>query len=265
MLDSINNAVILDLLFELATWHGLAKLRLHTESTVRALESSTTRLGIALRKFQSTTCAAFVTRDLPSEEAARGRRKAAKVKKPKATTKKPDLKGKKTAVPTDSKLRAFNLSTYKTHALGYYPKTIRELGTTDGYSTQNVSFHFSKYSFPLQFLHLFIETQGELEHRRCKRFYPRVHKGLFALGIAREVRRERILHFKETNPPHKKQKKNSRKSISVAFTQSENLPPANPNQRYQMSNETRHPHDISKMLGDFSGDPACNVSYYLIL
>jgi len=47
----------MDLLFELATWHGLAKLRLHTESTVQALENSTTRLGIALRKFQSKTCA----------------------------------------------------------------------------------------------------------------------------------------------------------------------------------------------------------------
>jgi hypothetical protein len=75
-----NNAIIMDLLFELATWHALAKLRLHTESTVCALETSTTRLGTALRKFQSTICAEFVTRDLPSEEAARGRRKAAKAK-----------------------------------------------------------------------------------------------------------------------------------------------------------------------------------------
>ena len=135
----------MDLLFELATWHGLAKLRLHTESTVCALESSTTRLGIALRKFQSTTCAAFITRDLPSEEAARGRRKAAKAKNPQATAKKPLSKGKKTAVPSDSKLRVFSLSNYKTHALPDYPKTIRALGTTDGYSTQNVSFLFRTF------------------------------------------------------------------------------------------------------------------------
>ena len=67
-----NNTIIMDLLFELATWHALAKLRLHTESTVCALETSTTRLGTALRKFQSTICAEFETRDLPSEEAARG-------------------------------------------------------------------------------------------------------------------------------------------------------------------------------------------------
>jgi hypothetical protein len=128
----------MDLLFELSTWHGLAKLRLHTESTVRALETSTTRLGIVLRKFQSTTCAEFVTRDLPSEEAARGRRKAAKAKL-QTTTQKQNSKGKQKATPSDSKLRSFGLSNYKTHALPDYPRTIRELGTTDGYSTQNVS------------------------------------------------------------------------------------------------------------------------------
>lgn len=128
--------IVMDLLFELSTWHGLAKLCLHTESTVRALESSTTRLGIILRKFQSTTCAEFITCDLPSEEAARGRRKAAKAK---TTTQKQNSKGKQKAMSSDSKIRSFGLSNYKTHALPDYPKTIRELGTTDGYSTQNVS------------------------------------------------------------------------------------------------------------------------------
>lgn len=136
-----NNTIILDLLFELSTWHGLAKLRLHTESTVRSLENSTTRLGIALRKFQSTTCAEFVTHDLPSEEAARGRRKAAKAKL-KPTTQNLKSKGKQKATDTDSRFRSFNLSNYKTHALADYPKTIRELGTTDSYSTQNVSYLF---------------------------------------------------------------------------------------------------------------------------
>jgi len=34
LLDPCNNVIVMDLLFELATWHALAKLRLHTESTV---------------------------------------------------------------------------------------------------------------------------------------------------------------------------------------------------------------------------------------
>ena len=71
----------MDLLFEMATWHFLAKLRLHTESTIMALETSTTRLGTAFCKFASTTCEAYVTKDLPSEEAARGRRQAALAQK----------------------------------------------------------------------------------------------------------------------------------------------------------------------------------------
>src|ERR1700678_447836 len=261
----------MDLLFELATWHGLAKLHLHTESTLRALESSTTRLGIALRKFQLTTCAEFVTRNLLSEEAARGCRKAAKAKlqptsgrpatmqQSKSKEKVPKLKGKE---KVSSTLRAFGLSNYKTHALADYPKMIREFGTTDGYSTQNVSFLFEiKIRVEANF-----HAQGELEHRRCKRFYPRVHKEMFAPGIAREVHRERILQFKSKNhhlvvkrPSHKKQKQFLRNPFSIAFSDSERLPCANPDQRYQMSNETRHPHDISRMIGEHYGDPALEV------
>ena len=134
----------MDLLFELATWHALAKLRLHTESTVRALESSTTRLGMALRRFQSTTCAEFVTRELPSDEAARGRHTAAKAKKSQPLPKSAKAKGKEKENSTgkkkkkDSSLRSFNFSCYKPHALGDYAKTIRLLGPSDGYSTQTV-------------------------------------------------------------------------------------------------------------------------------
>ena len=128
----------MDLLFELATWHALAKLRLHTESTVIALENSITRLGIALRKFQSTICAEFETQDLPSEEAARGRRKAAKVKVKPPMPSKEKGKEKKKGKATKSTRRTFNFSCYKPHSLGDYAKTIRLLGTSDGYSTQIV-------------------------------------------------------------------------------------------------------------------------------
>jgi len=65
------------LLFELATWHALAKLRLHTESTLYDLENSTTRLGQILRKFDSVVCANYETKELPSEIAACGCRVAA--------------------------------------------------------------------------------------------------------------------------------------------------------------------------------------------
>ncbi|KAK2467952.1 hypothetical protein APHAL10511_000247 [Amanita phalloides] len=72
LLPTPHNRIIMDLLFELATWHVLAKLRLHTETTLKGLETSTKRLGDALRTFKKVTCAAYITKELPSEEAAWG-------------------------------------------------------------------------------------------------------------------------------------------------------------------------------------------------
>jgi len=127
---------------ELATWHGLAKLRLHTESTVRALETSTKRLGDALRQFAATTCEVYLTYELPSEEAARGRRTAAKVKKMHDQTTTTEG-GSSTAATGRGKptrlVKKFNLESYKPHALGDYAMMIRLYGPTDGYSSQTVS------------------------------------------------------------------------------------------------------------------------------
>ncbi|KAI9445894.1 hypothetical protein H4582DRAFT_1803835, partial [Lactarius indigo] len=148
LLDNKNNEVILNLLFELATWHALAKLRLHTESTVCELELSTTRLGRILRKFAKSTCEEFATFDLPSEEAARGRRTAARAtRNPTGSTSQTTSKGKQKA--TQHKTRKFNMCTYKMHALGDYARCIRLFGETDGYSTQTV--HISSQSLYLIF------------------------------------------------------------------------------------------------------------------
>ncbi|KIO20707.1 hypothetical protein M407DRAFT_29645 [Tulasnella calospora MUT 4182] len=45
------NAVVQDCLFTLCYWHALAKLRIHTESTLQLLEKATTDLGFQLRRF----------------------------------------------------------------------------------------------------------------------------------------------------------------------------------------------------------------------
>ncbi|KAF8833222.1 hypothetical protein BDN67DRAFT_875868, partial [Paxillus ammoniavirescens] len=79
LLPSLFNDMVLDLLFELATWHGLAKLRMHTDMTLGFLDTSTTRLGRNLRHFIKETEKEYVTRDLPNEEAAHSRWKARKV------------------------------------------------------------------------------------------------------------------------------------------------------------------------------------------
>ncbi len=44
------------------------------ETTILDLESSTTRLGESMRKFEKYVCSKYDTEDLPSELAARSRR-----------------------------------------------------------------------------------------------------------------------------------------------------------------------------------------------
>jgi hypothetical protein len=138
LLPEPHNTIVMDLLFELATWHGIAKLRLHTEPTIQSLECSTTRLGTLLRRFQSVTCEAYVTRELPSEEAARGRWKAAAAAKQSIAGENGVEELMATAAKPKANLRKFNLMTYKAHSLGDYAKFIRLYGTTDNYSTQVV-------------------------------------------------------------------------------------------------------------------------------
>ncbi|KAJ7917935.1 hypothetical protein B0H13DRAFT_2321865 [Mycena leptocephala] len=80
------NSEILDLLFTLAEWHTLAKLKLHTDITLSLLDSTTTILG-------------------------RGRRQA---------TKAAQGKGRATNLKTTANAKEFNLHTYKLHSLGDY-------------------------------------------------------------------------------------------------------------------------------------------------
>jgi hypothetical protein len=124
------------LLFRLAEWHALAKLRLHTESSLSHMEAVTTALGRELRRFCTTTCLAFKTTELEKEFAARGRKQQRKQDQTPTSAKKP-------ANPPAGgrKAKTLNLSVYKVHALGDYARTIRLFGTTDSYSTQIVSCH----------------------------------------------------------------------------------------------------------------------------
>jgi hypothetical protein len=126
-----HNEIIADLLYELATWHALAKLRLHTDTTVRFLEGSTTRLGTVMRMFASTTCKAFYTVELPSEETARRRRAV--------------LAANGMQVALRRKAKNLNTATYKFHALGDYANAIRRFGTTDNYSTQTVCIYSTTF------------------------------------------------------------------------------------------------------------------------
>ncbi|KAG1883125.1 hypothetical protein F4604DRAFT_1576472, partial [Suillus subluteus] len=135
LLPSEWNKPLLDLLFELAMWQGFAKLRMHMDTTLGFLDTSTTHLGRFLRHFVKETKKEFETRDLPSEEAARGHQKAQQAEKqgpsrPAVLTLRRGTDG--------PKIQHFNFQTYKLHTLGDYVEAIRQFGTTDNFTTQLV-------------------------------------------------------------------------------------------------------------------------------
>jgi hypothetical protein len=75
LLPSHHNEIVMTLLYRLAEWHALAKLRMHTDPTLSLLDSVTTILGRELRQFRQIVCSAYSTTDLPKERAARQRKK----------------------------------------------------------------------------------------------------------------------------------------------------------------------------------------------
>lgn len=111
-----------DMLFELANWHALAKLRLHTDITLEIFRASTVHMYEAIRRFAKITCPCYATRELPNEVGARLRRAKSK------------------NICGDAQAVAFNvINTYKYHCLADYPDYIQRSGPSDNYSTQVVS------------------------------------------------------------------------------------------------------------------------------
>jgi len=116
----------------MATWHGYAKYRLHTDSTLASFDVITENLGYMLRKFTSET-SSLKTIALPSEEAAASRRHQ------EAVTRAEKAGRPAPPAPQRGKTKQFNLETPKIHFAGDYVASIRKFGTTDSYSTQNAS------------------------------------------------------------------------------------------------------------------------------
>ena len=129
---------MLKLLYLLCHWHGLSKLRLHTDETLQIMEAVTHSLGNALRKFSSNTCTVFTTHELKREALSRHRHK---------TQARSSATSTRTSSTAARQPKTFNLCTYKLHALGDYTSLIRMFGTTDSYSTQPVSTHLQIYFF----------------------------------------------------------------------------------------------------------------------
>lgn len=129
--------IVHNMVFDLATWHALAKLREHTTPTIDGLDSMTVACGAGIRLFAKKTCTNYVTLELPAKDsAARGRRKPAL--RGKAKGKAPATAGKARTL-TERKLKIFNYTTYKFHAMRDYAPAIRWFASIDNFTTQVVS------------------------------------------------------------------------------------------------------------------------------
>lgn len=115
LLSASHNKLVLDLLFNLATWHGYAKLQLHTEKTLKFFNKAIQLLHHSMVDFQENTCGTYQMTELPQESAAHGHHQAALAARDGSTG----------LVNLKPKLKHLNLTTYKYHALADYPDTIR--------------------------------------------------------------------------------------------------------------------------------------------
>ncbi|PIL35257.1 hypothetical protein GSI_01982 [Ganoderma sinense ZZ0214-1] len=239
LLDLRDDETVADLLFELANWHALAKLRLHTAVTLDIFRAATSHMYKAIRRFAETTCPRYATKELPSEAAARVRRaKTASTNTEQSTTR---------------KATAFTVHhTYKFHSLGDYPEYIERSGTTDNFNTQ----------------------VGELEHRHVKRFYARTNRVAYELQIARKERKRSLLasiRQRDSFRPlsaQKQEKKRAKIALAEARGRSTQRPhppaqirsralsPTPPHEHYAVSKSHRQTVDLYQWLGDNQGDPA---------
>lgn len=172
LLPEPHNVQLLTLLYRMAEWHALAKLRMHTDHTLGALDKATAAIGRELRSFRDWSRTSFTVKELPSEmEARRRRKRKTQDPRPDATASNPTTElatnpvgavdtstvsttasvsgvfaGKTKPSKFQAKVKVLNLFTYKLHALGDYVNAIRLFGSTDSYSTQIVCTpHFVYY------------------------------------------------------------------------------------------------------------------------
>ena len=136
--DSDQNKILLDLAFDMATWHSYGKLHMHTTHTINSFWMQTKELGSQLRRYVNKVCSKHKTKRLPGEAAASYCRQAAKVKKATSTPQQPNPPSTGSKVRKDPNLKFFNLATYKIHSLGDYADHIERFGTTDCFTTQQV-------------------------------------------------------------------------------------------------------------------------------
>ncbi|KAG8707451.1 hypothetical protein FRC08_000488 [Ceratobasidium sp. 394] len=122
-----DDRIIQELIFTMAHWHALAKLRMHTTTTIKMLRIQTATLARRLRRFEANVASHYATVETDREQELRKRREIRRAQETGAATQ-----------PSGSAKRVvkLNLSTYKLHGLGDYPEAVEQFGASDSYSSE---------------------------------------------------------------------------------------------------------------------------------
>ncbi|KAJ3558095.1 hypothetical protein NP233_g11576 [Leucocoprinus birnbaumii] len=160
LLPEPHNKRLMTLLYRLAEWHALAKLRMHTEGSLNLLQLMTREIGTLFCQFRDKSCSCFETMELPREAAARQCRSAS---------------SQNSSTNSHSRLKRLNLNLVKLHFMGDYFSHIHWFGTTDSYTTQ----------------------LAEQSHRQVKQLYGLTNKQKPAHQIGARYIRQRILRKAE--------------------------------------------------------------------
>ncbi|EUC56392.1 hypothetical protein RSOL_175040 [Rhizoctonia solani AG-3 Rhs1AP] len=239
LLPSSIESQVLTLLFVLAHWHGLAKLRRHTTATVDALSHTTTRLGHELREFHRYTSELDVY-ETTKEHAARQQRLRKKARPRAALAIEPDEPDEPDPT-SDSRYQSrrrkyFNLETVKLHVVGDYPESIKRFGTTDSTSTQT----------------------GELLHRHGKRRFGRTNGKKYARQMDRIQRIEsRLSDIKQDITKFEQSDLTKSESTTVSALAHEELPSNEAGRApYQIALSQKNQILLPSWLGTHCTDPA---------
>lgn len=276
-----HQGLILDLLFDMATWLSLAKLRMHHDHTIESQRNALKSLGQNLRKFALMARTDFKdAKESISAYQSRIRRetKAHPDSKSNGTKRKRNTKERARNSDEDDvsnneddeddddggsrvkirKKKKFSLSTSKMHAMGHYPEYFYRSGTSDNYSTQIVSTSFINLYFDL----CSCNDQGELEHCSVKRNYRMTnkHPNFVRQMATQEGRRRHFVDLKLTATKDSSKDARTAKKSGMDAIFDEPLPPVDPRRRYQISETTRTSIKAADTFLNEDKDPAFEVS-----
>ncbi|KIK34655.1 hypothetical protein CY34DRAFT_97579 [Suillus luteus UH-Slu-Lm8-n1] len=237
LLPAPHNKILMNLLFTMSHWHGLAKLRMHSEITLEILNQQTTHLGEQFRHFKEKVCASYQTQELDREVSVRSRRQTRDAAKRKANNvgranedNNTKGKGKATGQSQDlpapkqpKRKKSFNIQTYKFHVLGDYHRT-SELILLSIHTVTHLS-------------------QGELEHRTPKGRYHRTDRRTFVRQLTQIERRQaRLRRIKQ-----QQQQPASRVELQEMAT--------DPKLQHHIGQSERIYDDFGQYLRNHKGDP----------